>query len=491
MRNPLPIDKTTISHSSMTVVNFWIDYCNKNHPRCQNAGNMWQPTRLINVGTASAPVAHLIHTSTLPETVKYATLSHCWGDPKNAPVFRLLENNIEALQGALPIKELPCTFQETITLARILGISYLWIDSLCIIQESKSDWATESLTMGETYGNSHCNIAATGFPDSRRGIAVLRDPRNLQLREIQIKKPATEGQGVPPGSYFCVNEVWEDGIVTAPLNRRAWVFQERYLSPRILHFGACQLSWECMELEACEMFPLGLPNAFVTNYKKNSPFRVAYSTTSPLSHNDKSLLKSWCEAVSVYTRGDLTMEKDKLIAIAGIAEAMHRNLQCDYYSGLWQKGLPNHLLWLTRHLQAGKASRPESYIAPSWSWASLKGAVTFLDPGSGMTPYVTVLQCHVVSAVSQQFGQVSDGYLRLRGPLAQASFIESEEKLNSYTQNEPWHPVAFRTQGSEPRLTIKLTLHVDVYPQPKPGRFEMEFYANTNREAIGSRTFSY
>jgi hypothetical protein len=166
-----------------------------------------------------------------------------------------------------------------------------------------------------------------------------------------------------------MDDLWEDGVVNAPLNRRAWVFQERYLSPRVLHFGARQLFWECMEREACEMFPSTLPSMLLTNYKKNSLFHVARSNFPLLRHNEISLFKVQCDAVSVYTNGALTKEQDMLVAISGIAQTMHAILECDYLARLWQKGLPSHLLWLTGMLQAGKAKRHESYIAPSWPWA--------------------------------------------------------------------------------------------------------------------------
>jgi hypothetical protein len=368
-----------------------VDNCNKCHPRCQNFGTKWQPTRLINVGTTLAPVAHLIHTSTLTEVVKYVTLSHCWG---KSPIFRLLKDNVQALQISLPIDRLPPTFQQAIIFARTLNVSYLWIDSLCIIQDSDCDWATESVTMGEVYANSYCNIAATGFPDSQHGIAALRDPRNLHLREIRITKQARQGRGVPSGSYFCLNRVWEDGVVNTPLNTRAWVFQERYLSPRILHFGTKQLFWECMKLEACEMFPHTLPSIFITNYKKSSPFRPSESNLLSYHQTEASLLKTWCDAASEYTKGALTCEGDKLVAISSIAQSMYSILRCEYLAGLWRTGFPNHLLWHTGkvgYVTRGKVTRPESYIAPSWSWASIIGHVSFLDAQKVMKPYATVL----------------------------------------------------------------------------------------------------
>jgi hypothetical protein len=165
-------------------------------------------------------------------------LSHCWG---TTPIFRLLTGNIETLQKSLPVEHLPQTFQDAILLTRRLGIEYIWIDSLCIIQDSITDWAKESVTMGDVYKHAYCNIAATGFPDGQKGLYVKRDPQLLQLLEFRIPSGPRKNRDIPSGSYYCIDSVWENEVIDAPLNKRAWVFQERYLSPRILHFGARQL----------------------------------------------------------------------------------------------------------------------------------------------------------------------------------------------------------------------------------------------------------
>jgi hypothetical protein len=165
---------------------------------------------------------------------------------------------------------------------------------------------------------------------------------------------------------------------------------------------------------------------------------------------------------------------------------MHSLLRCEYLAGLWSTGFPGHLLWRTN-----EAIRPESYIAPSWSWASVKWRVSFIDPEKCMAPYVTVLQHEIIPNPGQKFGQVSSGYIRLRGPLTQAGFLESEKRLNAYTRNR-CYPVAFRAQTIEPELAlaVKLLLALDVYPRPEHGKGEIGFWHDSEREAIGSRNFS-
>lgn len=185
----------------------------------------------------------------------------------------------------------------------------------------------------------------------------------------------------------------------------------------------------------------------------------------------------------MYTNGAITKEGDKLVALSGIAQSMHGLPRCEYLAGLWSTGFPSHLLWRT-----DEATRPESYIAPSWSWASVKGQVSFIDPKKCMAAYVTVLQHEIIPNPGQKFGQVSSGYIRLRGPLTQAGFLESEKKLNAYTRVR-CYPVAFRTQTMEPELAVKLLLDIDVFPKPEHGKGEIGFWHDSEREAIGSRDF--
>jgi len=206
----------------------WLQTCEQQHAGCKYENTGWLPTRLVYVGDLDSTVLpHLCISSSLPQRTRYLALSHCWG---TKPIFRLLNSNITELQQSIPFDQLPRTFQHAIGLTGAFGFQYLWIDSLCIIQDSASDWAAESVTMGEVYVNSYCNIAATGAENGEVGLGFKRNPRALRPLEIRIPARPPNSRGVPTGSYYCMDDFWQDGIVKAPLNRRAWVFQERLLS---------------------------------------------------------------------------------------------------------------------------------------------------------------------------------------------------------------------------------------------------------------------
>lgn len=159
----------------MSVARLWIDQCIRNHPRCnrnpfktESKEHERLPTRLIDVGKADEEAApRLILTSTsVTSSIKYLTLSHSWSITSTEWTLKLTSGNIQHLQKQIPVKDVPQTFQESMDLTRRLGYQYIWIDSLCIMQDSESDWHREALTMSHTYGNSTCNIAALGVNEA-------------------------------------------------------------------------------------------------------------------------------------------------------------------------------------------------------------------------------------------------------------------------------------------------------------------------------------
>lgn len=174
---------------------------------------------------------------------------------------------------------------------------------------------------------------------------MKRDPQLLQLQEFRIPSGPRKNRDIPSGSYYCIDSVWENEVIDVPLNKRAWVFQERYLSPRILHFGARQVFWECMESEACEMFPSSMPKPFATSYKKEASMVLEEAASSSRGNRKRRLLKTWCDIVRAYSAGRLTMQSDKLVALSGVTQAMHASLQSEYLAGLWHSGLLRQLLW--------------------------------------------------------------------------------------------------------------------------------------------------
>ena len=250
----------TSAESAMAQAEDWLKNCLERHDcgkqtRRNGAQEQWYPTRLIDVGTYDKSNLQLVSSEDIPRSCLYMTLSHCWG---LTPIFRLLSSNLDILHTAIPWDSLALTFRNAITVTRRLGIQYLWIDSLCIIQDSPADWLHEGTLMGKVYKYSHCNIAATGAPDGQHGLFTARDPNMIRplkvrfLEEVQKEKTVSRrltleqraldrlGRAHSKQTYAEWHDIvdpdmWTKSINQAPLNRRAWVAQEVPATLYILH----------------------------------------------------------------------------------------------------------------------------------------------------------------------------------------------------------------------------------------------------------------
>lgn len=387
----------------------------------------WYPTRLVDVGDNSSSCSHirLIETAGEHPAGPYATLSHCWG---SANFIKLERSTVNHFQKGIPMIELPKTFRDAITVARHLGIRYLWIDSLCILQDEDdtSDWLKEASLMREVYAGSYCNLSALAARDSAEGLFFDRDPR---VSHAQIKLRAKE-LGYQQDYLDCdvvERYFWKDHVSGCVINKRAWVLQERVLPPRVLHFGREQLFWECKETDAAETYPDGLPGflemVYYTNFKNlDLATRNKGSRSRASWHNYDSVSgyhELWHILVYAYSEARMTKPSDKLIALSGLAKEFAVLTQDIYVVGMWQKFLASELLWRALYAEGhdvNPTSRPSTYRAPSFSWASIDGAVVFSQATNSnlLIEVVDVQLKHVTDDVT---GLVSDGFLDLKGQL--------------------------------------------------------------------------
>jgi len=250
------ITSSTDSECTINLVQHWLSHCQANHPECNRNANAQYvlPLRVIDVGKIGDPSVYLSVSNLSLRYGNYITLSHCWGD---ADVLKLTTDNEMALRTGFAIKDLPKTFREAIQFTRALSVQYLWIDSLCIMQDSLEDWRHQSALMGEIYKNCFCNLAATGSSNSQGGIFVERDLNISRPFNMAIMAKSLDREIAHQGRYYVWDAgLWRNHMETAPLNRRGWVLQERLLAPRIIHFSK-YVFWECKSLAASEIMPTG------------------------------------------------------------------------------------------------------------------------------------------------------------------------------------------------------------------------------------------
>jgi hypothetical protein len=417
----------------MNYANKWLSECVEDHDcRNENTGSLI-PTRLIDVGTSSSDIPRLREHSEIPLPARYATLSHCWGT--HIPV-KLLQSNIDILKKGIDFTSLSKTFQEAIIAARHLRIQYIWIDSLCIIQDSSTDWSEESGRMCDVYSSSFINFAAASGTDGRQGLFFPHSSHHEDDTRAEFDIGGLK--------YRIVDrDYWDNTIEQLPLLTRAWVYQERLLAPRNLYFGRNELVWECDHHQLSEVFPVKMPdfedgdatrrlNSWFSQ-EKTQNWNYQSSPEERKSLKLEEIYKRWASVVNKYSRGSLTFPTDKLVALSGIAEKFRSLLNTDtYLAGLWRGDLRNQLLW---HVAPGSKALPRSYIAPSWSWASILGSeINFhttpaRDHDHTQEYLVEILDAQTIPLAQNPLGQLKEGcYIKARAPLCRASVAFHPEK---------------------------------------------------------------
>ncbi|TGO45033.1 hypothetical protein BCON_0431g00010 [Botryotinia convoluta] len=377
--------------SQLDLAKRWLNACSETHESCKLTKEYSLPTRLIDV--TSIPI-RLVLTSTFTTKPCYATLSHCWG---KTDFLKLLDDSLEHFMVEIPEAKLTKTFRDAIHITRSLGLPYLWIDSLCIIQSSKSDWQKEAALMCSVYSGSTINIAAAGATDGTKGcfLKPLGSGGN-----VQIQSTKKEIWDIGPDTFYRL-------VLGSPLAKRAWCLQERLLPPRTLHLAETELFWECRHCNASEYFPNSIPRV-------TGPFTFE-------RNQNKTLSDSWSNIVALYSTANLTFKRDKLVAISGVAKRIQEENQDLYLAGLWLKGIEFQLLWY-QDPPENRLSRDSEYRAPSWSWASVddKGGVEYNNPESPTSSdsykvvyYSHVIDAHVVSGGDDPFGDLVGDTLKI------------------------------------------------------------------------------
>ncbi|KAH6857469.1 heterokaryon incompatibility protein-domain-containing protein, partial [Alternaria rosae] len=376
----------TLSDDTFNFIIEKYNHCCKNHEECDDPprGNASAyPSRLLDVGTDQRGAVVLRNTNEFCDE-KYACLSHCWGTVRP---LTLNAKTLPLLSKGVGVSILPKTFQDAVIVTRRLRLQYLWIDSLCILQDDKDDWATESRRMGDIYAHAACTIAATSSNDNSDGLFFARSPLTVLPRRIHFDSgwhtPWLVGAGVQLlGTYVCdalgmVNRCIEDG----PLNKRAWVSQERQLTTRVLHFTSTQVFWECLTDTACETYPKSIPtwqkgpdlddatllkremSDLRHKGKKDSSIeRIPSVLSRGLTH---STYKAWLLFRRRYSGCALTYPTDKLVAIQGIANRISQMTGDNFVEGIWQGHLIEELCWWEKKSE----ERSTNLSAPTWSWA--------------------------------------------------------------------------------------------------------------------------
>ena len=427
-------ETSTWSLRAQRLAREWVSDCLNNHHQCSptKGDTDWYPTRLLDLGESTE--VRLTETKNTKPTGPYATVTHRWGHVDEE--FVLNKQTHPLMIKGLPSDSLPRLFQDVISVARRLEVRYLWIDSLCIMQDkdNKADWEREASLMEKVYSHSYCNISAANAENCSQSLFNARDPQSVNPETFTLDLIANES-GVTAAVYFHVynSNFWVQDVTRALVNTRAWVLQERILAPRVLHFGKRQLMWECCEKDASEVFAHGLhPELAVSEFVRFKSIALKVEQGDQRAFRDiiprlPVAQHLWNRIISNYSQCDLSRPEDKLIACSGVAKRFQSLLKDTYVAGMWRTNLETQLLWTRSALYTG--SRPDVYRAPTWSWICLDGPVwPSRWPQDGC--HIEVEDVHLSYATSDKTGDTTDGWLRLRGVLWETKLVNSlEHKL--------------------------------------------------------------
>ncbi|KAK0648446.1 heterokaryon incompatibility protein-domain-containing protein [Cercophora newfieldiana] len=429
---------------NLYVARSWVGQCLTGHSACPKPWNSELPSRVLDTQPNLVPDdVQLV--DGFSQRAEYTTLSHCWG---NSQPLKLTKASNDNLRRGISIEALPKTFRDAVLVTKSLGIRYLWIDSLCIMQDDTADWESQCAKMADIYKRSYVTIAGpsasgcdSGFlhprpPTSKFAVSAQCSGRNIQLSFSNCGfRPL-----VPQPE--------------SPLAKRAWVFQERLLSPRVLYFGHRKLYFECFTHEKYEE----CPHSLAPKGLNKDRLTISKLSTRSLPTVEQQL-EYWNCLVSNYSRLALTKSSDRLPALSGLASEFSPSVGGKYLAGVWGHGFPDSLAWsvpVNSEPAKFQTHPDDTYLGPSWSWVSARHVVEFCtnrildrcDGGDGTSNNMALVSAEVPPAGRDPFGAVSkDSFLEISGKTRTAVFrrVSTEDwwleftPLEFYIESKCWY----------------------------------------------------
>lgn len=355
-----------VSESSIEMIRSWLNECERDHYQCLRTA-AWihkqskAPTRLLDVRLVKENWVRLIETH--GQAKEYAALSYCWG--KKPPILVTRTETYRRMLAGVPCRLLSKSVQDAITVAKKLGIRYLWVDALCIKQNDTEDWNFEAQRMGLIYANAYLTIAATSAKCGSEGFLSARSCNELTTG-FHASPRATDQGTVHWRSYLCD---YDEYVENSPLLSRGWVKQERLFSRRTVDFCKKRTCLQCRSSACCEGVNIEIERfngyEFVLSLHRLSLLQEEFGEVR--KETWEMFFTTWDTVISDYSKLSLTEPSDRLHAVAGLANIAKISIPGRYLSGIWEFNLADGLFWRPAMYPM---ERGEDHFAPSWSWAS-------------------------------------------------------------------------------------------------------------------------
>ncbi|KAH7198515.1 heterokaryon incompatibility protein-domain-containing protein [Fusarium flagelliforme] len=442
------IEPDPTSRSSFDRARHWIQTCKEKHTICSEAEAASKPRlpkRVVDIGPETNDGIHIfVHDDSKEQiTEPYIALSHCWGRTQH---LKSEKATLEQWKRNIPFTRFAKTFQDAIVISRELGIRYVWIDSLCIVQDDSKDWEIEAAKMASIYNGAELVLSATGSVDGSGGCLFPREPyvtvsgtysdgKPFDIYGRKISQHSAFGwntdRNVAKGSSNPITGTRVSDIQDHPLLTRAWCFQERLLATRILHYTKSEMIFDCLSAMDCECGALEkheddplVParriiktgHKYITGTKsyRGSSFRPS----KPLQGETKEFQEHhelWRDLIVQYSQKNITFRTDGLPAVAGLATEWSGKMTKRYLAGLWEGDLLNSLRWMPDEKDSGLELK---YIAPSWSWLSVHRGVTWGLHSFEYDKFFVNVDFNRTTCIvkgENQFGKVKSGYIFVTG----------------------------------------------------------------------------
>ncbi|RDW64597.1 hypothetical protein BP6252_10248 [Coleophoma cylindrospora] len=414
------------SLSTSRQIQEWIRTCEAGHSRksskCEKFVDTYLPDRCIEIAPKdSLSDPKLVETK--GKKGRYIALSYCWGEAQYNPL-QTKESNYKQHQEGIPFNSLSLTIQDAIQATRQFGVQYLWVDAICIIQDSNSDKDAQIGQMRAIFENAFITILAATAVNASEGFLAMPKPKPIQFK-IPYFCPNGE-----VGTLYCVKAEHKK-LKDQPINRRAWTLEERLLSRRKVIYLSDHVTWECDSVSLADSGDISNMHDDDLRLPDHIRKGVMFATPGWL---EWTVHTEWVKNVAWYTKRELTRSGDKLRAIGGIANKYHTVMEDQYLAGLWRSYIPPGLLW--RRLVTTDDDvlhhRPVVYRAPSWSWASVDGEIEYdwperMDGSLECTrlghkeSIARVVEVEVIEAgirlakADRPFGAVTGGFIEVSG----------------------------------------------------------------------------
>lgn len=347
------------SHASrLSQIRHWLRRCEQNHPACTPRHPTTLPRRLIDLlpdndqDSQGEPRAKLVFSKNILEMFpRYTALSYCWGGERK---FKATRTTVKAFHQDIPTSELPPTFKEAFETTRQLGIRYIWIDALCIVQDDKLEWEKEVAHMHDVYAGSFLTIQASKARSPSEGCFASTCPDSAKSRGRGRTLFTAQDSS---RELEAIIHIVPHGLGTSALNTRGWTLQETVLSHRIIQLTNYELHWRC---RSSMLWETGISYVNTERLSGNVP---------PLQESDdRTWNKLWNTWVENYSEREFSFPDDRLPGMVGLVEAYKRETSDEPCLGLWESSLSEDLAWCRiGTLSDQLAHPPVSQPLPSWS----------------------------------------------------------------------------------------------------------------------------